>query len=65
MGVQQRYQELTLSKLPDLAGAIVMSSWLLAPAVPVHQIASVVLPAAHSFVSLIQRACQAEPFEMP
>ncbi|MET7329744.1 aminotransferase class IV family protein [Nonomuraea sp. NPDC005650] len=63
LGIPQRAQELTLADLPDLAGAVVMNSWM--PGVPVHRIGSAPLPEAESFVRLLHRAYQAEPLTAP
>ena len=59
MGVPQRIQEISLTNLPQLRGAVVMSSWT--PAVPVSRIGSVKLPEASAFLDILRRAYQAEP----
>jgi branched-subunit amino acid aminotransferase/4-amino-4-deoxychorismate lyase len=63
LGVPQRIQEVTRDDLPSLAGAVVMNSWT--PGVPVHQIGSVPLPEATSFLDVLHRAYQAEPLVSP
>ncbi|MEV0236247.1 aminotransferase class IV family protein [Nonomuraea sp. NPDC050786] len=63
LGIPQRSQEITLSDLPALAGAVVMNSWT--PGVAVHRIGAVALPESPSFVELLHRAYQAEPLTAP
>ncbi|MDP4505721.1 aminotransferase class IV family protein [Nonomuraea turcica] len=63
LGVPQRAQQVTVSDLPALAGAVVMNSWT--PGVAVHRIGSVSLPEAPAFVQLLHRAYQAEPLTAP
>jgi branched-subunit amino acid aminotransferase/4-amino-4-deoxychorismate lyase len=63
LGAPQRVQEVTLTDLPALVGAVVMNSWT--PGVAVHQIGSVALPEARSFLELLHRAYQAEPLTAP
>ncbi|MEQ4721186.1 aminotransferase class IV family protein [Nonomuraea sp. B19D2] len=63
LGIPQRTQEITLSGLPALSGAVVMNSWT--PGVAVHRIGAVPLPEAPSFVALLHRAYQAEPLTKP
>ncbi|MFI1255473.1 aminotransferase class IV family protein [Streptomyces netropsis] len=63
LGVPQRVQEVTLTDLPALAGAVVMNSWT--PGVAVHRIGSVPIPEAPSFLELLHRAYQAEPLTSP
>ncbi len=63
LGVPQRVQAITFSELPTLAGAAVMNSWT--PGVAVQRIGSVALPEAPSFLQLLHRAYQAEPFAAP
>ncbi|MGW0660776.1 aminotransferase class IV family protein [Streptodolium elevatio] len=63
IGVPQRVRELTVAELPDLAGAVVMNSWT--PAVPVHRIGTVAIPAAPDFLDTLRRAYDAEPQTSP
>jgi branched-subunit amino acid aminotransferase/4-amino-4-deoxychorismate lyase len=63
LGVPQRVQKITLADAPTLVGAVVMNSWT--PGVAVHQIGSVRLPEAPSFLELLHRAYQAEPLTAP
>jgi branched-subunit amino acid aminotransferase/4-amino-4-deoxychorismate lyase len=63
LGVPQRVQEITLTDLPTLSGAVVMNSWT--PGVPVHRIGPVPLPEAPSFVHLLHHAYQNEPLTAP
>ncbi|QUH02931.1 aminotransferase class IV family protein [Saccharopolyspora erythraea] len=63
LGVAQREQEITPADVPALAGAVVMNSWT--PGVAVRRIGSASLPEAASFVDLLHRAYQAEPFTAP
>lgn len=63
LGVPQRVQEVTLTDLPALAGAVVMNSWT--PGVAVHRIGAVPLPDANPFVELLHQAYQAEPLTSP
>ncbi|MER6145488.1 aminotransferase class IV family protein [Streptomyces sparsogenes] len=63
LGVPQRVQEVTLTDLPALAGAVVMNSWT--PGVAVSRIGSVSLPDAPSFLELLHRSYQAEPLTAP
>jgi branched-subunit amino acid aminotransferase/4-amino-4-deoxychorismate lyase len=63
LGVPQRVQEVTLTDLPALAGAVVMNSWT--PGVPVRQIGTVELPTTPTFVELLHRAHEAEPATTP
>ncbi|GAA1625511.1 aminotransferase class IV family protein [Nonomuraea maheshkhaliensis] len=63
LGVPQRAQEITLTDLPALAGAVVMNSWT--PGVPVHRISTALLPEAPSFVQLLHHAYQNEPLAAP
>ncbi|GFE87175.1 aminotransferase class IV family protein [Steroidobacter agaridevorans] len=58
MGVPQRVEEVSLTNLPQLRGAVVMNSWT--PAVPVSRIGSVKLPEAPEFPDLLRRAYEAE-----
>ncbi|MFG1948805.1 hypothetical protein [Nonomuraea sp. NPDC048826] len=59
----QRVQEITLTDLPSLAGAMVMNSWM--PGVAVRQIALTSLPEAPSFVRMLHQAYEGEPFSAP
>jgi branched-subunit amino acid aminotransferase/4-amino-4-deoxychorismate lyase len=59
MSIPQRVQEITVSNLPQLRGAVVMNSWT--PAVPVTRIGSVKLPEAPAFLDILRRAYDAEP----
>ncbi|MFC6634353.1 aminotransferase class IV family protein [Microbulbifer taiwanensis] len=63
LDIPQRVQEVTLTDLPDLAGAVVMNSWT--PGVAVHRIGDLSLPEAPAFVELLHRAYQAEPLVSP
>lgn len=63
LGVPQRNQEVTLADLPALLGAVVMNSWT--PAVAVHQIGAVRLPASPEFLELLHRAYFAEELTSP
>ncbi|MEV2265397.1 aminotransferase class IV family protein [Nonomuraea africana] len=63
LGVPQRVQEVTLTDLPALAGAVVMNSWT--PGVAVHRIGTESLPEEPSFVQLLHRAYQDEPLTAP
>ncbi|MFG2005357.1 aminotransferase class IV family protein [Spirillospora sp. NPDC048911] len=63
LGVRQREQEITLTDLPALTGAVVMNSWT--PGVPVRRIGTVPLPEAGPFVALLHKAYQAEPLSYP
>lgn len=63
LGVPQRVREVRLADLSTLAGAVVMNSWT--PGVPVRRIGPVPLPEAPAFVSLLNRAYQAEPLTAP
>ncbi|GLF95452.1 aminotransferase class IV family protein [Streptomyces yaizuensis] len=63
LGVPQRDEEITLDRLPDLAGAVVMNSWT--PGVPVRRIGALGVPEAPSFVELLHRAYEAEPLTAP
>lgn len=58
LGVPQRQQEVTLSDLSGLRGAVVMNSWT--PGVMVRKIGSTVLPENSSFLELLHRAYDAE-----
>jgi branched-subunit amino acid aminotransferase/4-amino-4-deoxychorismate lyase len=59
LGVPQRAQEISLTKLPQVRGAVVMNSWT--PAVPVRRIGSVQLPDAPDFLDTLRRVYEAEP----
>ncbi|WP_129649275.1 aminotransferase class IV family protein [Peristeroidobacter agariperforans] len=59
MGIPQRVQEISLTNLPQLRGAVVMNSWT--PAVPVSRIGSVKLPEAPAFLDTLRRAYEFEP----
>jgi branched-subunit amino acid aminotransferase/4-amino-4-deoxychorismate lyase len=63
LGVPQRFQELRLADLPGLTGAVVMNSWT--PGVAVHQIGTVALPEAPSFLALLHQAYGAENLISP
>lgn len=58
-GVPQRYEEITLERLRDLAGAAVMNSWT--PGVAISRIDAVELPQANRFIELLHAARAAEP----
>ncbi|MFJ8917502.1 aminotransferase class IV family protein [Amycolatopsis sp. NPDC102389] len=63
LGVPQRVQEVTLADLPGLAGAVVMNSWT--PGIEVRRIGPAALPEAPSFVEMLHRAYETEPFVRP
>nr|WP_042177708.1 aminotransferase class IV family protein [Kibdelosporangium sp. MJ126-NF4] len=58
LGVPQRFEEVT--DVSALSGAVVLNSW--SPGIAVHRIGDVALPDASSFVDLLHRAYDAEPF---
>ncbi len=59
LGIPQRIQEISLTDLPQVRGAVVMNSWT--PAVPVSRIGSVQLPDAPALLDILRRAYEAEP----
>lgn len=59
LGVAQRKEQITLKRLQDLAGAVVMNSWT--PGVAVRGIGSIDLPTSDTFVDLLRQAYDAEP----
>lgn len=61
--IPQRVQEVSLTNLPQLRGAVVMNSWT--PAVPVSRIGPVKLPEAPDFLEVLRRAYEAEPLIEP
>lgn len=63
LGIAQRDQEITLSDLPALSGAVVMNSWT--PGIAVHRIDSVSFSETAPFVELLHRAYDAEPLLAP
>ena len=63
LGVPQRDQEVTLSDLREMRGAVVMNSWT--PGIAVHQIDEASIPVDPHFVALLHRAYAAEPLVMP
>ncbi|KFU81198.1 Branched-chain amino acid aminotransferase/4-amino-4-deoxychorismate lyase [Amycolatopsis lurida] len=63
LGVPQRVQEVTLTDLPGLAGAVVMNSWT--PGIAVRRIGATPLPSAPAFVSALHRAYETEPLTRP
>lgn len=63
LGVPQRDQEITVSDLREMRGAVVMNSWT--PGIAVHQIDEVPIPVDPHFVALLHRAYASEPLVMP
>ncbi len=61
LGVPQRQEEVTLSRLTEFSGAAVMNSWT--PGIAVNAIGSTAIPQAKTFVDLLHRAHAAEPAE--
>jgi branched-subunit amino acid aminotransferase/4-amino-4-deoxychorismate lyase len=60
-GVPQRYEDITLERLRELAGAAVMNSWT--PGIAVTAIGSVEMPPASRLIELLHGARAAEPDE--
>ncbi|GGL29102.1 aminotransferase class IV family protein [Nocardia jinanensis] len=63
LGVPQRTGDIASRDLPGLRGAVVMNSWT--PAVSVHRIGAITLPAAPDFVELLHRSYAEEPLVVP
>ncbi len=61
LGMPQRQEEVTLSRLKELSGAAVMNSWT--PGIAVSAIGSRTFPEARAFMDLLHRAHAAEPAE--
>ena len=59
LGVPQRHEEITLTRLSGMKGAAVMNSWT--PGIAVKAIASNQLPEAQSFIKLLHEAYRIEP----
>ncbi|MFB2733814.1 aminotransferase class IV family protein [Shewanella mangrovisoli] len=63
LNIPQRHEAITFKRLGELSGAAVMNSWT--PGIPITTIASNIIEEKKSFISLLHKAYEAEPANLP